>query len=801
MRLLRALAAVTVAGASLVAMPPTAHADAGQLSLALSNRWQSSQPGFWTPYVATVRNDGATDFSGDVVLQPIESAKLSAAGWPAYRAHVVVPHGSERSVTLYVVDAPSGYAATLKDPGGHDVIVNQSPSTISAASYTVGVLSDQPQAGQKIESLKPLGDASGYQSGVQGIKVSRFGSAQGFPTNAVYLAGLHAVVVDDFDASTLSDAQLRALRDFVELGGSLVVAGGSAWRRTLLPLADHELGLLRPTRTEQVPVQPLADMVGRTTSVTAAAAVGTVTAGRMVLGAPNAPPLAVQARLGAGRILDLAFDPLDQTFTDDGTGMAALAWSFALDRMLYAATPSGNHGGTTQSGYRPGGAPPVAIAGAGPDEIGNVLSDTPLAQVPPVGLLGGLLVFYVLLAGPVNYIVVRSFRRGELAWITVPALALLFTAAAYVAGTVARGATYFDNGVQVLRVAPDGAVEVHGYHAVYPPHRGDFRLSLPSNTLASTVLSSSPNLSGNFPAVVDAGSPTIVEMLNTPLNAPRMLQTMSVSHPPLAPAIGLETHLQLVAGRVQGSVRNTGERELDNVVLVSGSAQVAAIAASLPPRATANVDTPWLDPGSGTARTVTFPSTGDQAIDGKRQAVLRIAEAQAISGRQGDLTVVGVTATGTEVTIGGLTPAHSGIGGVVVPVAWDSIDTLTANSPKAELALTTLTVPNHQDVFDLEVPGGFTGRQVKLNFYAPLISRPPATSPSTPANQVGGGGVRSVEVYDWTAGTWRAITLPQTGSATMSVPLKPSEYSASMVRVRVDEVSAAQSFMSSLGLS
>jgi len=395
----------------------------------------------------------------------------------------------------------------------------------------------------------------------------------------------------------------------------------------------------------------------------------------------------------------------------------------------------------------------------------------------------------------VNYIAVRSVRKGELMWVTVPALALLFTGAAYLSGTATRGSTYFDNDVQILRVAPGGAIEAHGYHAVYPPHRGDFNLNLPANTLATTILGGVPQNVGTMSAVVDSGSQTVVEMKNTPIGAPRTLQTLSVGHAPITPAIGVETHLKLVNGRVQGTIRNTGDRALENVRLVSGSGQVALLAKELAPRASATIDATYQEPSSpqnGTAQ----PATVQQVpADSKQATVLRIATGQATTGRQGDLSVVSTTATGTEISIGGATPNHSSIGGVIEPVRWESVDALTGVSPRADLVMTSTPTPSHMDVFDLAVPDSYVGSQVRLSFFATVQPKPIAGSALAPA-----GSLRSVEVYDWTTGAWQPLTLAP-GSVQQSIVVGPPAYANGLVRLRIDEQGQAQTFLNSLSLA
>jgi hypothetical protein len=120
------------------------------------------------------------------------------------------------------------------------------------SSFTVGVLSDVSHADQQIAG--PL-----TTFGRSDIAVSRFASPQEFPTNAAYLSGLNALIVDQFDSGALTQPQIRALRDFVGLGGALILTGGASWRRQLLPL-PAELLPLQPSETVTASLGPLAEL-------------------------------------------------------------------------------------------------------------------------------------------------------------------------------------------------------------------------------------------------------------------------------------------------------------------------------------------------------------------------------------------------------------------------------------------------------------------------------------------------------------------------------------------------------------
>lgn len=790
MRVKRALAVLLAAGASLLAVPvPAAAAGSPNLSLTLAERWQVSQQGIWTPYVATVRNDGPADFAGSVLLTATESSRGPAGIWPQYRAAITVPRGTERSVTIFVLDAPAGYGARLVDTAGHTMVDGVTANGLTTGGYAVGVLSDQPQAAQKIEALRPLAGLSG--GGVQaGIKVSRFASAQAFPTNAVFLSGLHAVVIDDFDVSTLSDAQVRALRDFVGLGGNLLAAGGAAWRRTLLPLSDQGLGGLRPQRTEQASLQPLADLAGRTTALTVAAGTGERRAGRVVLGDPSGPPLAVESRYGSGLVLGLAFDPLDQAFGSDDTGIAQLAWNFALDRVLLASASAGNHSAGVTGGFAPPAGPvgvkgPVVRPGFTNVDIYGVLADTPAGQAPPIGLLGGVLVFYVLLAGPLSYIALKAAGRRELLWAAIPAIALLFTGIAYASGSQVHGTRYFDSQVQLLRAGPDGVVEEHGYHGVFAPRRGDFSVGVPANALATTVVS----MYGGPPqaALVDTGKTTRVEIRSAAYSSMRTIQTLSVGRAPALPAVGVETHLTAAGGRIRGTIRNTGERPLRNLQLVSGAGQIASLVGELGPRASTSIDAALADPSPSTV-----PLGGRRPAagggEGKADLVLRFAAAQAFTGQPDDLALVGLTDAAPELSIAGRPAEGAGTAALLQPVRLEAADTV--HSPRAQLVVSSGTLPWHRDVYDLSLPEGYSK--------APL-----ATLANAVTARAQGGTVRGVEAYDWDSGGWAPLTL-QPSSATpnqATAALPAGAYRGGLVRLRVDELGGTQGISSSVGLA
>ncbi len=83
------------------------------------------------------------------------------------------------------------------------------------------------------------------------------------------------------------------------------------------------------------------------------------------------------------------------------------------------------------------------------------LSQSGRFRRPTIGWLLTFVLGYVALAGPVNFIVLARMKRRELAWITVPILAIVFAAGAFVAGRGVRNVPIVQ-GVAIVTIDGSG---------------------------------------------------------------------------------------------------------------------------------------------------------------------------------------------------------------------------------------------------------------------------------------------------------------------------------------------------------
>lgn len=771
-------AAVAFAGLLLGLPARPALAADPQITVQVTQRWQlASTQGTWTPYVVTVRDGGSTGFTGDVLLVPNDTRSVAPNTYPVYRAPITVARGSQRSTLFHVIDTAGGYVAEVRDSSGRSV-AHAAPGSPARATSALGILSDLAQAEQKIAA--PLHALTRVDS-----SLARFASAQDFPTNAVYLSGLSGIVVDQFDSAALSQAQVQALKDYVGLGGTLIEAGGPSWRRTLLSL-PAELLPMRPTSTATAGLAALADLAGRSSDASAQVASGEVGSGRVTLAAGDGQALVVEGAYGAGRVVELTFDPFAEPF-DTQVDLAGMAWAHAISRALSGVQGGGSRpvtsGGfgagassTPGSSAAPGSWAPGFTTGS--EQITSILTDTPVASAPPVGLLGGLLVAYVLLAGLLNYLFLKTVRRRPLMWVTIPLIAVVFTVGAYGVGFGSRGSDFLVTEVQVQRLAPEGAVESYSFDGVYPPRKGDVTLGLPANTLASTAVALGSIGDSRGGALITAGTRPQVLLSNVAVWSMRPVQTLSVSHPYTyepRQAMPVDAQLKVQKGHVQGKVVNLTPRPITDLELVSASGSEAVLAATLAPGATATVDVE-LSPGS----TGPIASSRDiaRAIPGvtenSRETMIRLAASQAVSGVPGSLALVGFTHATDSISVDGVEPGRSAVAAVVEPITVQSADSLAGIAPRPRL-VSSYGSPDGStqvDVYDFELPAGLTA-PTGLSYQMPDMSQP---------------NVRSVEVYDWLAHTWRAMPRQQVAARSQGpAPLSAGELAQGVVRVRVVE--------------
>jgi hypothetical protein len=446
--------------------------------------------------------------------------------------------GSRKEYVLYAL-APSFGGNLTVDLVDGDRVVSTAKVAVALHDQTqlvVGVVSDNP--GRIVSGLDLL---PGQNSGLQPVIIPL--DPADLPDRVQAWSPLDRLIWQDVDTASLTAPQIAALRTWVAGGGRLVIVGGSAGADILTALPDDLLPY-RPTSVLDIDPAVLRPMLG---DLPAAAATLPAYAGELARGRALARSgdrvIAADQPYGAGFVTLLGFDPTT-SWIADGDTLDAPLWRRLLP---------------------PRGTGTVALADD--QTIVGALATMPSLALPPIGGLLVLLLGYIVLIGPVNYLLLRWLDRREWAWVTVPALIGVFTVGSFGIGGLLRGSDVILNEVSIVRGAPgtDQAI-AQSYLGVFSPTRGTFQLRVPGDALLAAPMNGDFFGAGTGSLDVLEGDPSRVRNLDVGYGSMRTLRADASTRAPTVTA-----DLRLEDGRIRGTITNQSDRPLVAPAIVLGS--------------------------------------------------------------------------------------------------------------------------------------------------------------------------------------------------------------------------------------
>ena len=503
------------------------------------------KPGEWMPVTIDAGNSGA-GVDGTLEVQQSLNAQPGVSGTTIYQEPISLAAGASKRVRIYVVEDTSGATITARIVQNGRVVVSQDSVGNGTTTTLIGVLSDQASSLDEFAAIHPAGVAA---------RVVHL-RADEIPDSPIPLRAFDLLAIDDFATDSLTSAQRAALSGFVSNGGDLLLGTGAAWHKTLagLPAA------LLPMQVSGTALVTVPDMGPAAVEL----AIGTVTNGQAWL-VHGAQPLVMDRPVGAGTVTMATFD-----WNQDPVG----GWSGAKDvqRQIMARAIFGSGGASQNFTYGFVGGGPAAFGSAASmasksNALMPVLANLPGLDLPSLQLTGALVLLYVLLVGPVNYLVLGALRRRALAWVTVPLIALVAAGGAYGTGVVTKGRSVQANEIAILHLQP-GADQAYQetYIGIIPPGRGDYQARVAGERLLISPIASYNNGLGS-----NAGS-IRVDVAGNGVTMPGMtaFSLGGFATEGMAAAPGLTGDLRLVGGTLMGTVENQSNLTFTDAVLIAG---------------------------------------------------------------------------------------------------------------------------------------------------------------------------------------------------------------------------------------
>ena len=489
---------------------------------------------------------------------PAISGELRLSGGNQSRTRfgtkVDLPTGSNKTYRLYAQPPAFGREVEISLVEGETTIYSiKAPfQAHDATQLVVGIVAERP--GDIVGDLDLLPN----QNNVAPLTVPL--NVEDLPERVEAWGILDRLIWQDTDSSRLSKEQLAALQGWVAGGGRLIIVGGTAGPASLTAFPDVLLPF-RPTATTDVDPHALVAMLGEIPAgATSLPALSGELLGGRALASSGDRTVACERPYGSGSVTIVGFDPTASWIT--GTSLAEGMWRRLIPGRTFGGPIIGDD-----------------------SQILSAASQLPSLALPPIGGLIGLLGAYILLIGPINYLVLRRLDRREWAWVTMPILILAFAAGAYGFGSLLRGSDLIVNEVAIVRGSP-GATEgiAQVYLGVFSPSRGTYQLRVPGGALLSAPINGDFNGNGTVNTLdVLQGDPAQVRDLGVGFGSLRTVRAETAVTVPL-----VQAQLRLENGRLKGTITNASSEVLQKPAVVLGG--TVAKLADLAPGASATVD-------------------------------------------------------------------------------------------------------------------------------------------------------------------------------------------------------------------
>jgi hypothetical protein len=504
--------------------------------------------GSWVAISVHLKNDG-----------PAIDGELQIAGGTQSQTHFSVaadlPTQADKTFVLYAQPPTFGTELQVLLVEGDRTVasVKAQFAADDGTQLVVAVIAEHPERIVGTLHLLP------NQNQVAPLVMSL--TPEDLPERVEAWTSIDRMIWQDIDADRLTAAQLAALGSWVAAGGRLVITGGTTGPKVLAGFPDALLPY-RPVVTTDVPAASLTGILGELppTATVLPALSGELVDGR-ALATVGDRVVAAERAYGAGSVTLLGFDP----------SVDWIAKTDSSQAMWRRLLPARTYGG---------------LALFDDNLLVGAASQVPSLSLPPTGGLILLLIAYIALIGPINYLVLRRLDRREWAWFTMPVLIVVFAVGAYGFGAALRGSEVIVNEIAIVRGAAgvtDGSAQV--YLGVFSPSRRGYQVSVPGGALLSAPING--DFSGGTGTAVSLdvvqGDPARVRDLQVGFGALRTIRAETTVAVPL-----IETDLRLEDGHLRGTIKNASSQRLERPAVVLG--QTVALLKDIEPGATATVD-------------------------------------------------------------------------------------------------------------------------------------------------------------------------------------------------------------------
>ncbi|MFM1650609.1 hypothetical protein ACI7RC_00750 [Brevibacillus sp. B_LB10_24] len=427
-------------------LPPPAHADTAvslQVSAGFGGEYKDAE---LIPVQITVTNNGA-DIEGELVF----TADNDDSGNAVYYQPISIGKGSTKKVTMMIPGNVQRTSSIRLMQGKTEVAKGiVAGSRFNSDTVFIGILASEPDTANFLATLPK----SSFSRPVRPVWLQ----AEDLPNAVLPLQMMDVLVLNNFSTGSLNVEQVQAIRDWTNQGGRLVLAGGAYWGKT-----SSELRELSPVSVDgTAAVQSLASLVSGKHNKPISlehpftVSTGTVKAGQVLYQEGNIPVFAM-AEANKGKVLyaayDLAEEPMASWPGNSELWAELLAKAFGQTSNNSKFDPFGNS-------Y----------------QLIDASENIPGLTAPNLTFLSLFFAGYILLAGPVLFLLFRGKKRRSYLWGVGPAAAIAMCLGVFLYGIAQRGTDVIVHNVSYLELTGTGQASAATATAIFVPSGGDYEM-------------------------------------------------------------------------------------------------------------------------------------------------------------------------------------------------------------------------------------------------------------------------------------------------------------------------------------
>lgn len=535
--------------------------------------------GEWVPIRVTLTNPQG----GQSTRVTVRVTTSNSSGGTVYQREVDLPSPSRKEITLYSYD--SNFARVFqvrvyegdKEIGLDNAVIdplepplNLVVGVASSDSSLLNILKNE-KVGNVVE---PLPSTYGYYGGnptpgANGTATIAHISLADIPALSQALDSLGALVFDDVDTGTLTEEQRAAIEAWVARGGTLITTYRAGGADTLAGFANLSPVTVSGSRNAST-LAGLAELVSVPITSSGTLAIGNAQVRQdlldstRVLATSDGTPLLASRDLGRGQVLYMGMSPSLPPMRG-WDGLIPLFKRLLAEHDLKYSYGSSMRG-TSVSSYMsfPGMTSVFETYGS--------MFVLPGLELPSAWLVGGFLLLYIMIVGPINFIILRRMKRVELAWFTIPVLVALFSGVAYVLALGSKGADIVSiraNAIYTAEGTEQATVLQH--FGLFSPARRTYQLDLNTDSLLNEINAYGYYYGGsssNSATIIGGNGTTSIRDINIDTWSIRGFlaeHTAKLSSP-------LTSDLELSNNSIVGKVTNNTNGPLQDVALLRGRA-------------------------------------------------------------------------------------------------------------------------------------------------------------------------------------------------------------------------------------